>query len=138
LIVRSTSYVCDSTANGSDCLHAAVSHNLPKVVDILCQKGAQVDKCDCSGESALWLALSAEQSEIADVLVSYRAERHVLFLKISPFEIAVCAILVGNEIHRCEQLTDCYVNHLLYRVVEFFYYLASFSLLSTVCGNCCY
>jgi ankyrin repeat protein len=59
-----------STANGSDCLHAAVSNNLPKVVDILCQKGAQIDRCDCTGESALWLALSAEQADIADILVS--------------------------------------------------------------------
>jgi ankyrin repeat protein len=61
--------VC-STKDGADCLHAAVKNHLPAVVDLLCQKGAVIDKFDCSGDSTLWQALTAEQFDIADILVS--------------------------------------------------------------------
>jgi len=59
-----------STQDGADCLHAAVENHLVSVVDMLCQKGAVIDKLDRSGESVLWHALSTEQYDIADTLVS--------------------------------------------------------------------
>jgi ankyrin repeat protein len=59
-----------STNDGAGCLHAAVKNNLPAVVDLLCQKGAIVDKCDIRGDCTLWQAVSAEQFDMADILVS--------------------------------------------------------------------
>ena len=59
-----------SAQDGTDCLHAAVENRLASVVDMLCQKGAVIDKLDASGESVLWHALSTEQFDIADTLVS--------------------------------------------------------------------
>lgn len=70
LLATNFVFILHSTIDGAGCLHAAVKNKLPAVVDLLCQKGAVVDKCDAKGDCTLWQALSAEQFDMADILVS--------------------------------------------------------------------
>ena len=58
-----------SDPDGTNCLHAAVNHNLKTVVESLCQRGASLDACDSSDEPAVWQALTAGAYEVADILV---------------------------------------------------------------------
>ena len=71
-----------SDADGSDCLHLAVSSKLTPVVESLCQRGAVLDARDCSAEPALWQALAAGAHDVADVLVQTISRFMLSFLAI--------------------------------------------------------
>ena len=56
--------------DGTNCLQLAIRKQLMKVVDALCQRGANMNLMDASGNCPLWEALESGHEDIASVLVS--------------------------------------------------------------------
>ena len=53
-----------------NCLQLAIRRQLLKVVDALCQRGANMNFIDSNGNCPLWEALESGQEDIASILVS--------------------------------------------------------------------
>ena len=61
--------------NGYSLLMAAVITNLPGMIELLIDYGADLDYCDNNGNSALDYAILESDDEIIDLLLSYNAEK---------------------------------------------------------------
>ena len=60
------------TKDNQTCLQLAIKRHLPVVVDALCQRGANMNIVDESGDCPLWQALETGQEDIASTLVNLR------------------------------------------------------------------
>lgn len=52
------------------CLQLAIKCHLAGVVEVLCEKGADLNVMDEKGNCPLWDALDSGQEEVASILVS--------------------------------------------------------------------